>query len=56
MPGKVPGLKVELNEVQRKISTSSRGRRISDASRSSIMSPTTFSAKVDYQTQLQQVK
>ena len=53
MPGKVPGLKVELNDGQRRVSTTGstgvRTRRISDASRSSIMSPTTFSAKVNVQ-------
>ena len=45
MPTKTPGLKVELNGVQRKVSTGSV-RKISDASRSSIMSPTVLSAKV----------
>ena len=45
MPGKVPGLKVELRDSKnRKLSSSSR--RLSDASRSSIMSPTVLSAKV----------
>ena len=45
MPGKVPGLKVELRDSKnRKLSTSSR--RLSDASRSSIMSPTPHSGKV----------
>ena len=45
MPGKVPGLKVELRDSKnRKLSTSSR--RLSDASRSSIMSPTPHSVKV----------
>ena len=45
MPGKVPGLKVELRDSKnRKLSTQSR--RLSDASRSSIMSPTALSAKV----------
>ena len=48
MPTKTPGLKVELNGVQqRKVSTGSV-RKISDASRSSIMSPTVLSAKVKY--------
>ena len=45
MPGKVPGLKVELRDSKnRKLSSSSR--RLSDASRSSIMSPTVLSVKV----------
>ena len=45
MPGKTAGLKVEVTEVQRRVSTGSV-RRISDTSRSSVMSPTVLSAKV----------
>ena len=46
MPGKTAGLKVEVTEVQRRVSTGSV-RRISDTSRSSVMSPTVLSAKVN---------